>query len=201
MCMSIHTIIVVRHGKVSGNKPDAPLTELGKQQARRVASFLLQQLINERALIVASPYARAVQTAEEISSTLELPLLFDDKLIERELGDITNLTDEELWCQLQSHFETPQLAFPHGESNAEVTQRVSQFLVEFENKAEGKGLIVVTHRITATILLQEFDKDIGFKECREMTNPDVYLVKIQQGVHQVKRIWPSPTSLMEHVCQ
>lgn len=148
-----------------------------------------------------SPYARAVQTAEEISTILELPLLLEDKLIEREFGNITSLTDEELWCQLQTHFEQPELSFPHGESNAKVTKRVSQFLVEIENKAEGKVLIVVTHRITATMLLQEFDKDIGFKECREMTNPDVYLVKIQQGVHQVKRIWSSPVSPVEQVCQ
>ncbi|MGS0928489.1 histidine phosphatase family protein [Bacillus safensis] len=48
-----------------------------------------------------SPYARAVQTAEEFSSILELPLLLDEKLIELELGNITSLTDEELWCQLQ----------------------------------------------------------------------------------------------------
>ncbi|WP_366596986.1 histidine phosphatase family protein [Bacillus pumilus] len=119
--MSAHTIIIVRHGKATGNNPDAPLTAMGKQ-AQQEAFFLQQLLSNEKALIVTSPYARAVQTAEEISSILELPLLLDDKqLIERELGNITSLTDEELWCQLQSHFEQPELSFPHGESNAKVT--------------------------------------------------------------------------------
>ncbi|WP_394722519.1 histidine phosphatase family protein [Bacillus safensis] len=38
--MSAHTIIIVRHGKATGNNPDAPLTAMGKQQAQQVAFFL-----------------------------------------------------------------------------------------------------------------------------------------------------------------
>ena len=71
-------LIMVRHGESEGNRerrftttPDAPLTDLGREQAaqagRRIARLFHPQLV------ITSPYARARETGEIIAAALRLP--------------------------------------------------------------------------------------------------------------------------------
>ncbi|MNW68532.1 hypothetical protein D3C74_473210 [compost metagenome] len=66
---------------------------------------------------------------------------------------------------------------------------MKDFLQDLEAGTHQGPILLITHRITMTLLLQQFHAAIGFKECKEMTNPDVYLVDPAAGGVSVKHIW------------
>jgi broad specificity phosphatase PhoE len=79
--MSKH-VWLIWHGESQGNLErcvqgwaDYPLTDLGRQQATRLA----ERLAREKTLreLVASPLQRAAETAQIISDALALPVRFD----------------------------------------------------------------------------------------------------------------------------
>jgi broad specificity phosphatase PhoE len=84
-------VILIRHGQTEFNRifsvtrrdpgiRDPSLTEEGRRQAAAVARALSG--INLRRLI-ASPYARALETAEIIAADLDLPITVDGLIAER----------------------------------------------------------------------------------------------------------------------
>ncbi len=95
------TLLLVRHGESEGNvegliqgQIDKPLTALGRVQANAVAERLSADGGADR--IVASPLARALQTAEAIGAALALPVTADDRLMEYDFGEISGLTIREV---------------------------------------------------------------------------------------------------------
>ncbi len=84
-------MILLRHGQSEFNLhftatrrdpgiEDPRLTELGQQQARHAAAALAGEGLRR---IVASPYTRALQTAEPLANQLGLPVLVDVTVRER----------------------------------------------------------------------------------------------------------------------
>ena len=84
-------MILLRHGQSEFNLhftatrqdpgiEDPRLTALGHEQAERAAATLAQERIRR---IVASPYTRALQTAEPLARRLGLPVLVDTAVRER----------------------------------------------------------------------------------------------------------------------
>ncbi len=78
-------LILVRHGQSQYNVDqtggeDAPLTELGRMQARRVGTYLARRF--EIQALYASTYVRAHETAEIVNSFLGLELVLDPDLRE-----------------------------------------------------------------------------------------------------------------------
>ena len=92
------TLILVRHGLSEGNvrgliqgQLDHPLTDVGRVQASAVAERLRSDGGADR--IVASPLARAFETAQAVASVLDLPVTTDDRLKEYDFGDdVSGLT-------------------------------------------------------------------------------------------------------------
>ncbi len=80
------TVYFVRHGQSEANAsqglqwPESPLTEQGRSEARAVAERA-QKLPVEA--IVASPYARAKETAEIIGGKIGMPVEFSELFVER----------------------------------------------------------------------------------------------------------------------
>ena len=97
-------IILIRHGQSSGNTerrfqgqskdPRFHLTELGKQQARK----LKQRFINENIApthIYSSPLKRVKETAEIIADGTNIAIQYSDDLQEYGLGILTGMSIEE----------------------------------------------------------------------------------------------------------
>ncbi|GGK33401.1 hypothetical protein GCM10010124_27690 [Pilimelia terevasa] len=103
---------VVRHGQSAGNvaaaaaeeagheaidlaerDADVPLSTLGREQAAAVARWL-GDLPPERTpqLAVVSPYLRTRQTADLALADADLPVAYDERLRDRELGVLDLLT-------------------------------------------------------------------------------------------------------------
>ena len=97
-------IILIRHGQSTGNTerrfqgqskdPRFHLTELGKQQARK----LKQRFINENIApthIYSSPLKRVKETAEIIADGTNIAIQYSDDLQEYGLGILTGMSIEE----------------------------------------------------------------------------------------------------------
>lgn len=93
-------LYLIRHARSAWNaagrmqgQADPPLDELGREQARALAAHLQPETFHA---IYSSPLARARETAELIAAPHGLPIRFDDRLMERHLGEWTGLTGDEV---------------------------------------------------------------------------------------------------------
>jgi len=136
------------HGRIQGQS-DPPLDDQGREQARRLA----ERLREEKEPIVAlytSPLQRAQETADVIGCALDLPPLPDDRLKERDHGDVVGLTWKEVaerypdvarrWAEAQE-----ELALPGEEDNQAFRARVVAVFDDVIARHTGGPVAVVTH--------------------------------------------------------
>ena len=148
------TLLLVRHGLSEGNvrgliqgQLDHPLTDVGRVQASAVAGRLRSDGGADR--IVASPLARALETAQAVASALDLPVTTDDRLKEYDFGDaVSGLTIRETLERFPGWRWTNQgdpssVQLPGEEGLPVLDARVAEVVAEllaFEGKT-----IAVTH--------------------------------------------------------
>ena len=84
------TLHLVRHGETAGNAerrfqhPETPLSDLGREQAAAVAETIATT--TTATLILASDYARTMETASIISARTGLPIVEEPALRGAKLG-------------------------------------------------------------------------------------------------------------------
>jgi probable phosphoglycerate mutase len=140
-------ILVVRHGESEWNAvgrwqghADPPLSDRGEQQARAAADRL-----GAVGAIVASDLQRAATTAVLISQGLGVgPVIVDPRLRERDVGEWTGLTRQEIDEQFPGFlangarppgFETPESLF----------DRVYPCLIDLARAHPGDSVLAVSH--------------------------------------------------------
>lgn len=147
---NIFCITLLRHGESLGNfegrhqgQADFPLTDLGRSQTK---ALLDRWKAENKAfdLVISSPLARARETAEIITTELNIPLEFDSLWMERDNGLMAGLSPEEVRDKL------PQYDFIHpyqpigqtGESQWELFLRAGKAVQSLINRPPGSYLIV-----------------------------------------------------------
>ncbi len=143
----------VRHAQSQGNtgedltSGDPDLTDVGWEQARRLAERLGQQRIDA---IYASPFRRTHQTASAIAKTSGLTVSTKEDLREVSLGqadyDIRLLPAEErerIHQRILS--EGTWDAFPGSEGSAAARRRIGAVIDEIIAAHEGERLVIVVH--------------------------------------------------------
>ncbi len=156
-----NTYYVMRHGEAMSNAasvletkgdPENHLTEKGKQQVIESLSFIKTLDID---VIIASPFVRTQETAQIISSMLELPVQTEEKIREFDMGDYSGKPAS----SYLGHFGHDYLKYDtrpkNGETHREMMHRSMKALMEFEEKYEGKNILVVTHGGPARMMLAE----------------------------------------------
>jgi len=91
----VRTLALLRHGRASGQSPDAALTPEGLQQLRRLASALRAQDWRPD-VIVTSPFARALESARTVAAGLGVtraPLVLDELIPDSEPLDALQAID------------------------------------------------------------------------------------------------------------
>ncbi len=144
-------IAFVRHGESEHNEQgrlggllDAPLTDRGRGQALDLARALGAE---GPAAVLASPLARARDTAAAIADTAGLDVELDDRLVELDYGEWDGWPVADVpasdWRRWR---DDPDFAPPGGESLRTVRARVVAFCQEQLDREADDGLVVaVSH--------------------------------------------------------
>ena len=171
---------IVRHGESSGNVArdlaeaeelesidiaerdvDVPLSDLGKEQAEALGHWIGEQPENQKPTVLwTSPYVRARQTADIAleKAGLELPVVSDERLREREFGVLDRLTRRGIMAQfpdesdrrarLGKFYHRP----PGGESWSDVLLRVRTAIDDVRREAAGERVLLVAHQVVVLLV-------------------------------------------------
>jgi len=147
---------------ISMRDVDVPLSGLGQQQAMAVGRWLAALPPAERPnVVLASPYRRAVQTAELIAGEASIALsradgsyVVDERLREKEFGVLTGLTRSGI-AALHPHEYELRMLFgkfyhrpPGGESYCDVIMRLRSVLGTITREyTAGDRVLVVCHSV------------------------------------------------------
>jgi broad specificity phosphatase PhoE len=179
-------ILLVRHcqsqanadGRIEG-KGDSPLSEAGREQAKRVAAFVASQEIGQ-ATLIASPLSRARATAEEIGALCGWTPSHDHRIREGELGWMEDMSYDDV----RKHMVERQLSVLDsevhgGESLDTVAERCWAALSEVLAVTEGP-LIAVTHGYAIhALVVRRFGHEVGLAQ---IANGDVIEVWMEGDV-------------------
>jgi len=145
--------LLLRHGQTPmsvqkryAGRSDAPLTDVGVQQAAAAAKRLASASLG---VIVTSPLLRTVQTAQEVAAVTGAAVVTDDGFRETDFGAWEGLTFAEVrerWpAELAAWLADPAVAPPGGESFTEVSARVTAALHRVLAAREGQTVLIVSH--------------------------------------------------------
>lgn len=145
-------ISLIRHGLTPLNKAkkvngevDEPLAPEGFEQAKNIISFIPSSITH----IYTSPLLRARQTAEVISSALNLPVSVQIELTEIRMGVLAGKSWEEMENGLELKKKHRTVTFDYrpygGESLADVKKRVLAFFNKINKKHADHEVLLVTH--------------------------------------------------------
>lgn len=189
--MSATRLIVVRHGETTYNiegrftgVSDAPLTELGKQQAERVGAYLARERIDA---IVASDLQRARDTAQAIARYHNLPVLEDPDLREISMGDWEGLRFAEIRehnpeVARQVRADPSRYAPPNGETLEQLRLRIISALERWTALYPDGTVVWVSHGGTISVLLCHLmDLDLNRRRQFRHHNASIHEVLIGEN--------------------
>lgn len=178
------TFYLIRHCSATGQEPDAPLTEAGEQQALALADFFRDIPVDR---IISSDYTRATASIAPLAASKQLTIETNPKLRER----ILSLEPRDDWFELLRHsFTDTSFSLPGAESGQDATDRILSVIDPLDDI--NGTTVLVTHGNLLALLLQHVDNRYDFDTWRNLSNPDVYRLKIVDNSWSVERAWPVP---------
>lgn len=142
-------IYVIRHGFTNMNKEhrvngriDEDINEEGIRQAKKAINDIEKLDID---LIFCSPMIRARHTCE-IINTKNLPVIYDERLVERTLGNLDGkILEEEGFSEKNFYNYFYESDIKGFESLKDLEKRVKSFLLELKEKHSYNSILIVTH--------------------------------------------------------
>jgi len=142
-------IYFTRHGQTDWNlekraqgKADTELNDEGIIQAETVK----QKLNNEKIdLILCSPLKRARQTADIINRGRNIPIIYDERISERDFGEFEGkimrigFNYEDFWNYKKN------ITYKRAENIIDFFDRIFTFLDSIKEEYNGKSILLVTH--------------------------------------------------------
>ncbi|MFO0612022.1 MAG: histidine phosphatase family protein [Polyangiaceae bacterium] len=163
--------MLIRHGQAEGNvdphlfetKPDhmMALTERGIEEARHVGAELRALFGEEKVRVYVSPYLRAKQTLRELGlSDLVDRVIEEPRLREQDWGNFQHRERIAEQKAQRSHFGHFFYRMQHGESGADVYDRVSAFtdslFRNFNWPDYPPNVLLVTHGLTMRLFMMRW---------------------------------------------
>lgn len=167
-----NNLYFVRHGQAKHNVLDIlscdvrnkrELTEEGKKQAQTLAEKLKDKKITH---IYCSPFHRAQMTAEIINQELQLEIITDERLKEKQVGDLDGQKFEVRTKELlESEDPYNHNIGNSGESYHNLEIRLMEFVDEITEKHTNDNVLIVTHGGLLAMVLKyyeakEFDEEL-----------------------------------------
>lgn len=159
-----------------GQRLDDAINDLGRKQVRKTAADLKKEKID---IIFSSPLLRAKGTAEIVGKESGVKIFFDDRLKERDYGDISGKTWEEAQDFSKANYDMRlvdrQQKYDYrpwnGESAEQVKTRLLDFVADVKKDHPDKTPLVVTHGGILRILHHIYGKT---KELPELLNSSIH---------------------------
>ncbi len=143
-------IILIRHGKTEWNtlnkaagQVDIPLNEIGIEQAKETKEKLKDTPFD---IIITSPLIRAKETANIINEDRNVPIIEDERAIERNLGIYEGMQNSnDIFNEIR--YYTKNVPVENGEDCKTYTKRVFEFLDDIIKKYKGKyeNILICSH--------------------------------------------------------
>lgn len=149
-------IYYVRHGqtdlnlakKMQGGGTEKELNETGVSQAYNTKKELENVKYD---LVICSPMKRAKQTAEIINEGRDIPIITDERIRERKLGDyegrdVTEEMENNIWDYKLNY------NIPNGENLHDFENRINEFFDDIKEKYHDKTILIVAHGGIAKVI-------------------------------------------------
>lgn len=157
-------LYVIRHGQTNCNKNhryncryDEDINETGIDQAKKTINTINNLDID---LIICSPLTRTKHTCEIINVN-NIPTIYDDRIIERDGGILTNTLIDDYFVKEYYNYYSTNIV--EGlETLPELFNRIHGFLDDIKIKYKGKNILLVTHGAVAKAIqfyFQELPED------------------------------------------
>lgn len=156
-------LYIIRHGETDWNREnrtqgcgnDMPLNDRGVIQAVKLGNRFRNLPVDA---IYSSDLKRAVKTAEEISKTTSADIITTEKLREMSFGCWEGLTSGEIRSKYGSIYEVwrdkpSDALIPGAERLMDIQKRAMSAVHEILSGYHGKNIVVVTHGVTAKVLI------------------------------------------------
>ena len=154
------TVYLARHGQTPPcqagglrGRADPPLNEAGWRQARRLGGLLGARRLTA---VVASPLHRAMETAEPAAERAGLPVVKDQRLVDRDYGPSTGVSKDEVVARWGSVDDAPGV-----ERAATVRERALSGLNDIARRYLGGTVMVVSHDAVNRQVLSALDPGLA----------------------------------------
>lgn len=156
-------IYLTRHGQTDWNAinrimgtVDMPLNTLGLEQAKQKQNDLLEAKID---LIICSPLLRAKQTADIINKNRNIPIIFDDRICERNFGEFEGKTIEDFdFASYWDYYKNNH--YDNSENVQDFFDRIYKLLDDIILKYKDKNVLLITHGGVGMAVECYFKKEI-----------------------------------------
>ncbi|MDP9348312.1 MAG: histidine phosphatase family protein [Gemmatimonadota bacterium] len=178
MSAAITRVFLIRHGATVltaedrfAGAIDVPLSDEGREQARRLALRLSEEAVTA---VYASPLGRALETARILARPHGLEVRTRDELREISHGRWERMTRREVEERFPEETaaweEDPYTFAPEGgETGLAVTARALPAMIDIVRAHPGENVVVVSHKATIRLLLSSL---LGFDPRRYRDNLD-----------------------------
>ena len=196
--LSYMTLYFIRHGESESNRKqyfagqiDAPLTELGHEQARLVATFFRDIPLNA---VYASDLSRATETARPTADQHGLPVIPEPGLREVNTGDLEGVPFTQLSAKYPEQYavwntDIGNVSFPNGETMVEAALRAQEAVCRIAEAHPHGTVAVASHGavIRAMFALWEHGSVRAMQHTAWAPNASVSEVAYENGTFRVIR--------------
>ncbi len=189
--MAETTILLVRHGETDSNaegriqgQTNTPLNERGRAQAQALADELAGEAI---AAVYSSDLDRARETAEILAGRLDLPVVVDPALRERNFGSWEGRTVDELearWPGAWARWREGDEGEGDVEDHLALAARVRDAIHRLAAAHPGERILVVAHGGAMRVILTDaagLTYPQARREQRNIANCDVSRLSVENG--------------------
>ncbi|RDY28359.1 histidine phosphatase family protein [Romboutsia weinsteinii] len=160
-----NTLYIVRHGQTNWNilgktqgHGNSDLTSQGIEQAKDLSASMLNHNID---YIYSSDLGRAVQTANIVGEKLGIDVITTPDLREMGFGEWEGLLIDQIKNDYADIYKTwrnepHNVDIPGGETLHLIKERTDKFISELNSKYDNKHIVLVTHSVTARVMLLSF---------------------------------------------
>ena len=192
------TLIFIRHGETEGNRSgrwqghaDVPLSDEGREQARRLAARLKSEGHAFDGLY-ASDLGRALETAQIVAQELGLEVHPLVELREIHVGDWSGLTTDEIRTRFPEQWDLFESGGDfrrggHGESLAEFQARIVQAIAQMVKTHPDQRLLVATHGGAIRVIFYYVGEIMGQRQVEHIENTSLTEVVFEDGVPRIRR--------------